>query len=184
MELRSLTEAISFLKEDIKTENQKLLGITLSKSIDAHELQFLEEEIRLLEHPTTNEGDKERLEIERQKKVDSLEENKCNLSTQMRNLENKLESLEERQSENIEESAELKKSRKDHELKKAKMEVCIKEMRAASSSVGGSRLAIFDPLAPKIAARIEEAFRYLVYYLRKQFHPLFFNNCWEIWKYN
>ena len=49
MELRSLTEAISFLKEDIKTENQKLLGITLSKSIDAHELQFLEEEIRLHE---------------------------------------------------------------------------------------------------------------------------------------
>ena len=81
------------------------------------------------------------------------------MSSQIRNLENKLKSLEERQSENIEESAELKKSRKDHELKKAKMEVCIKEMRAASSSAGGSRLAIFDPLAPKIAARIEEAFR-------------------------
>ena len=112
-----------------------------------------------VEHPTTNEGDKERLEIERQKKVDSLEENKYNLSSQIRNWETKLESLEERQSENIEESAELKKSRKDHELKKAKMEVCIKEMRAASSSAGGSRLAIFDPLAPKIAARIEEAFR-------------------------
>ena len=111
------------------------------------------------EHPTTNEGDKERLEIERQKKVDSLEENKYNLSSQIRNWETKLESLEERQSENIEESAELKKSRKDHELKKAKMEVCIKEMRAASSSARGSRLAIFDPLAPKIAARIEEAFR-------------------------
>ena len=98
-------------------------------------------------------------------------------------MENKLESLEERQSENIEESAELKKSRKDHELKKAKMEVCIKEMRAASSSARGSHLAIFDPRAPKIAARIEEAFRYLVYYLQKQFHPLFLH-CWEIWKYN
>ena len=159
MELRSLKDTISFLKEDIKTENQKLLGITLSKSINAHELQFLEEKIRLHEHPTTNEGDKERLEIERQKKVDSLEENKYNLSSQIRNWETKLESLEERQSENIEESAELKKSRKDHELKKAKMEVCIKEMRTASSSAGGSHLAIFDPLAPKIAARIEEAFR-------------------------
>ena len=159
MELRSLKDAISFLKEDIKAENQKLLGITLSKSIEAHELQFLEEKIRLHENPTTDEGDKERREIERQKKVDSLEENKYNMSSQIRNLENKLKSLEERQSENIEESAELKKSRKDHELKKAKMEVCIKEMRAASSSAGGSRLAIFDPLAPKIAARIEEAFR-------------------------
>ena len=135
------------------------------------------------EHPTTNEGDKERLEIERQKKVDSLEENKYNLSSQIRNWETKLESLEERQSQNIEESAELKKSRKDHELKKAKIEVCIKEMRAASSSAGGSHLAIFDPLAPKIAARIEEAYRCLVYDLQKQFHPLFLN-CWEIWKYN
>ena len=134
MELRSLTEAITFLKEDIKTENQKLLGITLSKSIDAHELQFLEEKIRLHEHPTTNEGDKERLEIERQMKVDSLEENKYNLSSQIRNWETKLESLEERQSENIEESAELKKSRKDHELKKAKMEVCILLGRRLTSS--------------------------------------------------
>ena len=184
MELRSLKDAISSLKEDIKTENQKLLGITLSKSIDAHELQFLEEKIRLHEHPSTNEGDKERLEIERQKKVDSLEENKYNLSSQIRNLENKLESLEERQSENIEESAELKKSRKDHELKKAKIEVCIKEMRAASSSAGGSHLAIFDPLAPKIAARIEEAFRYLVYLLPAKTISSTFLNCWEIGNYN
>ena len=134
MELRSLKDTISFLKEDIKTENQKLLGITLSKSINAHELQFLEEKIRLHEHPTTDEGGKERLEIERQKKVDSVEENKYNMSSQIRNLENKLKSLEERQSENIEESAELKKSRKDHELKKAKMEVCILLGRRLTSS--------------------------------------------------
>ena len=131
---KRIAEAITFLKEAVKTKNQKLLGITLSKSIDAHELQFLEEKIRLHEHPTTNEGDKERLEIERQMKVDSLEENKYNLSSQIRNWETKLESLEERQSENIEESAELKKSRKDHELKKAKMEVCILLGRRLTSS--------------------------------------------------
>ena len=136
----------------MKQENKKLQGLKHSKNIDVKEMQFLEEQIGHLEQ---DEEDKEQSEIERRIKIQSLEESKYNLSSQLGNVKVQEESLETEQRENLQELEEQKKSRRDHESKKAKIEAKINEIR----SVGKSTLAVFDTLAPKISARIEEASR-------------------------
>ena len=153
-ELREFSEAIIQLKEDLKSENKKLQGIKHSKTIDVREIKFLEEQMR---HLDKDEEDKEQSEIERRNKIQSLEETKYNLSSELENIKVQEESMENKQQEISKELEEQKESRKDHELMKAKLEANISEIR----SVGKSKLAVFDPAAPKIAARIEEATRYV-----------------------
>ena len=136
----------------MKQESKKLQGLKHSKNIDAEQIQFLEEQMAHLEQ---DEEDKEQSEIERRSKIQSLEETKYNLSSELENVKVQEESLETKQRENLQELDEQKKSRRDHELKKAKIEANIKEIR----SLGKSTLAVFDRVAPKISARIEEASR-------------------------
>ena len=154
-ELRNISEGNSFLKEDLKMENKKLQGLKHSKNIDEQEIRYLEEQIGYHEK---DEEDREQSEIDRRHKADSLEEKKCNLSADLENVKAQEDSLENKQGEIRDELEKQKKSRQDHELKKAKIEANLNQIRSA----GKSKLAVFDPLAPKIAARIEEAFRYLL----------------------
>ena len=141
----------------MKQESKKLQGLKHSKNIDAKEIQFLEEKMAHLEQ---DEEDKEQSEIERRSKIQSLEETKYNLSSELENVKVQEESLETKQRENLQELDEQKKSRRDHELKKAKIEANIKEIR----SLGKSTLAVFDRVAPQISARIEEASRYYYFF--------------------
>ena len=156
-ELMNLSEGNGLLKEDLKMENKKLQGLKHSKNIDEQEIRFLEEQIGYHER---DEEDREQSEMDRRNKVDSLEEKKCNLTSDLENVKAQEDSLEDKQGEIHDELEKQKKSRQDHELKKAKIEANLNQIR----SIGKSKLAVFDTLAPKIAARIEEAFRYFCQY--------------------
>ena len=143
-----MSEAIVMLKEDMKQENKKLQGIKHSKSIDATQMQYLEEQMAHLEQ---TEEEKEQSEIERRNKIQSLEESKYNLSSELESVKLQEESLEKKQQKNSQELEEQKKSRRDHELKKAKIEANINEMK----SVDKSTLTVFGRLAQKVSAKIE-----------------------------
>lgn len=154
------------MREDLKIEKKKLEGLKQSKNIEEQEIRYLEEQIGYREK---DEEDKEQSEIDRRKKVDSLEEKKCDLTSCLENVKAEEDSLENKKAEVYDELEKQKESRQDHELKKAKIEANIKQIRSA----GRSKLALFDPLAPKIAARIEEAFRCLLQIIWKE-QPSFF----------
>ena len=136
-------------------ENKKLKGLKQSKNIEEEEIRYLEEQIGYREK---DEEDREQSDIDRRNKVDFLEEKKCNLTSCLENVEAEEDSLEKKEGEIHDELEKQKESRQDRELKKSKIEANLKQIRSA----GKSKLALFDPLAPKIAARIEDAFRYFL----------------------
>ena len=154
-ELKSFSEATIHLKGDLKIVNQKLQGLKHSRNNVEQDIKILEEQIGHLEK---DEETQEQTELERRTKIQPLDERKSTLSIALQNSKLREVYLEQKQHENCQELEKQRKSRQDHKLKKDKIEANINKIKSAGKT--RQLLSVFDPMAPKIAERIEEAARY------------------------